>query len=221
MNCASCQTYIEDDSRFCKNCGEPVSPPASAPPPAASQPIAQPAAPSPAAALQPAAQQAPEPEREVWSGRPSARAQIGAWALWLLGTIAVLWASARWGDAAGNVRFTARILIFAGAVVVLVRQALVVYGVYYRLTTQRLFIHRGVISRVTDQVELMRVDDVRLRQRLIDRIMNTGDLDIISSDATDKDLTLRSIAAPAEVAEALRANVTRLRAKKTLFVENV
>lgn len=113
------------------------------------------------------------------------------------------------------------IFVIGAAVMILVRDALVVYGVAYQLTTQRLFIHRGVLARVTDQMELLRVDDVRIMQSVIDRIVNTGSLELFSSDESDDNVTLRSISAPMEVAEALRLHVRGARSKGTLAVERV
>jgi len=70
-------------------------------------------------------------------------------------------------------------------------------------------------------LELVRVEDVRLRQGVIDRLVNTGDIEIISSDETDNKLVLQSVCTPAEVAEHVRRNVRGARGKGTLFVENV
>jgi hypothetical protein len=70
-------------------------------------------------------------------------------------------------------------------------------------------------------LELVRVDDVRLRQGIIDRLVNTGDIEIIGSDATDEKLVLHSVFAPAEIAEHVRRYVRAVRGKGMLFVENV
>jgi hypothetical protein len=67
----------------------------------------------------------------------------------------------------------------------------------------------------------VRVDDVRVRQGIVDRLVNTGDVEIIGSDKTDDTVWLENVSAPSEVAESLRRNVRAARGKGTLFVENV
>jgi uncharacterized membrane protein YdbT with pleckstrin-like domain len=116
---------------------------------------------------------------------------------------------------------TVAVFIVGAAVAIFVREFLVVMGLRYRLTTQRLFVHRGILTRVTDQMELIRVDDVQLRQGVIDRIVDTGDVIVLGTDETDENVTLESIGRPAEVAEALRTHVRGVRSKDTLLVESI
>jgi membrane protein YdbS with pleckstrin-like domain len=220
MNCPSCTQAIDDDSQFCKHCGAaiesaPDSPLADAV--AAKTPAPRPAPPEKAGDVY----RDPKFEKQVWQGRPAWRSYWGTWVCWLLVSLICIIASHRWagGDSA---LFKAVLLLSAGAaVVIFVREALRVLGVRYRLTTQRLFVHRGILTRTTDQMELMRVDDVRLRQGIVDRIVNTGNVEVIGSDATDQDIVLESVSTPAEVAEALRLHVRGARAKGTLLVENI
>lgn len=237
MNCPKCHFTIESDSRFCKYCGaalaagnaaaaEPMTPPGKSP-------AAAPAAPSTGNdPLSAAAKDAkpgdlhrdPAMEKDVWEGRPSWRAYYGTWFLWLVVVIALLilvYRSTEPTQSKWDLRGVSWLVAAASAVALFVRQFLVIYGQHYRLTTQRLFMNRGILSRVTDQLELVRVEDVRLRQGIIDRVVNTGRVEIISSDQTDQDLTLESVADPAQVAEHVRRNVRGARGKGSLFVENV
>lgn len=233
MTCPRCKVTIEADSVFCRHCGTRVGPGAKSAPPqdgvwsnAAPRPgavqAAAPAASSPASPSAPVAapesltRQAPpgsetyrDPahEKEVWRGRPAWKASAGVWALWLVGAIALTVLVYRYVDQGSRLRDFAWGLIAAAAVVVFVRHALVVFSRQYRLTTQRLFIHRGILSRTTDQTELVRVEDVRLKQGLIDRILNTGNVEVIGSDRTDENIILESIDVPAEVAESIRRTV--------------
>ena len=55
-------------------------------------------------------------------------------------------------------------------------------GVHYRLTTQRLFIREGILTRTLSEVELVRVDDVTVRQGLIQRLFGVGDVLLASTD---------------------------------------
>jgi membrane protein YdbS with pleckstrin-like domain len=219
MNCPKCRAEIEADSKFCKKCGAPVESTAGAATAVAASPVDAPVSGGAARAADP--YRDPALEKQVWRGRPAWRAYLGTWGLWLAGCVILLTLVHKWTESGPTARTIAWVLILASAIVLLVRQALVIGGQQYRLTTQRLFLHHGILTRITDQMELVRVDDVRLRQGLIDRMVNTGDLEILSSDETDDKLILHSIFAPAEVAEHVRHSVRAVRGKGMLFVENV
>lgn len=222
MICAKCRAAIEDDSKFCKHCGAPNDSAVSPAIPSASSP-------PDAAGVMAAAgsQRAPDPyrdpalEKQVWQGRPAWRAYYGIWLIWFLGSLAGLYFAHKGTEKASIWRTVLWVLIGASAAALFVREALVIWGQRYRLTTQRLFLHRGILTQVTDQLELVRVEDVRLRQGIIDRLVNTGNIEIISSDQTDDRLVLQSVSTPAEVAEHVRRNVRAARGKGSLFVENV
>ena len=67
----------------------------------------------------------------------------------------------------------------------------------------------------------MRIDDIRLCQGVVDRIVNTGTIEIMGTDETDEDATLESIANPAKIAESLRLHIRGVRNTNTLRVENI
>lgn len=221
MTCPKCKADIESDSKFCKSCGAPLGDPvaanaATAPPATAdSNPLS--------AGVTRASDPYRDPalEKQIWEGRPAWRAYYGVWFLWLIGSIAGVVLAYKWTADGSMWRTVVLILIAASALTLLVREGLVIFSRRYRLTTQRLFLHRGILTQTTDQLELVRVEDVRLRQGVMDRIVNTGSIEIISSDETDNKLVLQSVSAPAEVAEHVRRNVRGARGKGALFVENV
>lgn len=211
MNCPQCRRSIEDDSRFCRHCGERFEPRRQGPREAV------------ASAARRAAGDGDDGERErnIWRGRPSWRAHCGHWiiaaGLWIVLVVLVY----RWTPPDSSLRTWVWAVVGATAVALLVRELLVVFGQRYRLTNIRLFVDRGILTRTTDQTELLRVDDVRIRQGLFDRLVNTGTVEVLGSDTTDEIIVLQSIDRPAEVAESLLRHVRAIRAKQTLFVEHV
>jgi len=215
MECPACHKTIAEDSKFCQHCGVTIGnkdAARTADSAAAGAPVA---AGVRGTALDPATE---KPLREF---RPAWRAFLGGWVIWAAATILLVWLWYKLGiedSVWWKVLFG---LILVGAAVVFVRQALAVLGTRYRLTTQRLFIERGMVSRMTDQTELLRVDDVRVRQGVIDRVLNIGSVEIISSDATSKDLIIRGIDQAGAVAEDIRINTRRARSQRTLYVDNV
>lgn len=238
MTCPKCHIVIDADSRFCKHCGNVLNAPPGSAPAAAMGPSA-PTAPKVVPAVAPATSandllsaaasgiksgdqhRDPAMEKDVWQGRPAWRAYYGTWVLWFLAGIVALVLGYKYFLPESVWRTVMWLVIAGAAVAIFVREALVIFGIHYRLTTQRLFVNKGILTRTTDQLELVRIEDVRLRQGVIDRIVGTGDVEIVSSDQTEAKLMLTSVAQPDEVAEHIRRNVRGARGKGSLFVENV
>jgi len=90
----------------------------------------------------------------------------------------------------------------------------------YRLTGQRLFISHGIISQTIDQLELIRVDDVRVRKSLLDRVFGLGTVEIRSTDTTHPGVQIQGVKDADSVAELVRTSMRTLRSR-SLFVENL
>src|ERR1700761_7816979 len=58
----------------------------------------------------------------------------------------------------------------------------------YILTTQRLIIDKGVLSKARDEIELYRIKDVEYRASLFERIWSVGNLIIRSSQVSEPDM---------------------------------
>ena len=58
-------------------------------------------------------------------------------------------------------------------------------GIHYKLTNQMFYHQRGVLTRVTDRIELIEIHDVTYEQGLFDRLVNVGRIKISSGDRTD------------------------------------
>ncbi len=169
--------------------------------------------------------ESPAPEQTLWSGRTHWKHYAGRLIVWAMGSIVLVVAS-RWVAGlsevwGGSVAFwcTAIPIILVGAylgVTIFWR----IIGRRYRLTDQRLFIERGVLTQTIDQTELIRVDDVRVRKTLLDRIFGLGDVEINSTDASDATILIAGIRDPDQLAEDVRSRMRALR-KKSLFIENL
>jgi membrane protein YdbS with pleckstrin-like domain len=219
MECHACRGTIEDDSRFCRHCG------ASTPRAGGTEPrsVAGNEIDTAGRALSHGKNASddfhPDAEQYILVFRPAWRAFLGGWLLWLLASVILAVIVAQWRIEGGWK--IVLLLSAAGALAVFTRQAVTIYGVRYRLTTQRLLVDRGIITRTTDQMELIRVDDVRTRQGVLDRLIDTGTVEIRSTDATDENAALAGVRDPAHVAEQIRKHTRIARGRKTLFVENV
>ena len=164
-------------------------------------------------------------ESEIWIGRTHWKHYTGRLSLWLSANVVLViliaWAASGFEWLTGGVAFwiTLVVALVSGALI-LGRVAVVILGTRYRLTSQRLFIQRGLISQTVDQTELIRVDDVRLHKTMIDRIFGLGSVQVLSTDTTDREIRIEGIADPETVAEAIRTNMRTLR-RKSLFIENL
>ncbi len=167
----------------------------------------------------------PDAETELWAGRTHWKHYMGRLVLWAAANIVVavgIWwlaSAVEWLDTGGAVWLIIGVMLVSGAVVI-GRVALIILSRRYRLTSQRLFIHRGLLSQTVDQTELIRVDDVRVHMSLFDRACGLGTVAILSTDATDREICIEGIRDVEQVAEAIRSHMRSMR-RKSLFVENL
>lgn len=204
MSCPRCKAELPEGSAFCNRCGAPVG------------------APSP---LAPPSSASAEPEQEVWRGRFSGKALGHWWALWLfwVGGLGYLWLAHVPSEYRGTAwaRYVLLGLSGAPAAALLWTLAVRKLSIRYRLTTHRLFRDVGILSRQADEVELIRVDDVSVRQNLIQRVFNVGVVTVVApTDQTEPRLELLGIENPIEVKEQIRTHVRRRR-DRSLHVESL
>lgn len=75
----------------------------------------------------------------------------------------------------------------------------------YKLTTERMLIEKqGIITKTRDEIELYKIKDIVVKQKLKDKMMNVGDIEIISSDESTPSINLKRIKDPLVVKEAIR-----------------
>lgn len=197
MNCPACQADIEANSVFCPKCGERLDGEdderigaritadgngeqgAETPSERFREQMSAPAA------------EDGDDDREVqlWEGGFSPKAMFTWWAGAGLLTLLLI---------VGLVLFLAWFWLFliAIAIVWLWPASLLAYrrmALKYRLTSQRFIHERGVLTRVTDRIEVIDIDDVSFKQTLIDRLVGVGSIKIESGDRSDPVLLLHGI----------------------------
>lgn len=74
----------------------------------------------------------------------------------------------------------------------------------YTLTNERIKIVHGFVSRDVENFELIRVQDIDLKQTVGERMLGIGDIAIRGQDASQPLITLRNISKPDVVYETLR-----------------
>lgn len=74
----------------------------------------------------------------------------------------------------------------------------------YMITSERIKIVKGLLSRGVENFELIRVQDIDLKQSLNERVLGIGDIVIRGQDPSNPEIILRNIPKPNEVYELLR-----------------
>ena len=74
----------------------------------------------------------------------------------------------------------------------------------YKLTNERLILTRGVLNKVTDELELYRVKDHRLENPLFLRFFGLGNIILITSDQLNREVRMIALKDSAKLKEALR-----------------
>jgi len=136
---------------------------------------------------------------------------------WLYGTLA------GWGTLLLVPIGIAAMLLWAStlALAVLVGAALVIVLVKwianlattYELTSDRLILHKGILAKSIDEIELYRIKDVRIDFTIVNQIAGIGTITITSSDETTRDapLAIRDVARAQARREKLRELVNAAR----------
>jgi len=218
MQCPSCQTEVVADAKFCHLCGTTLLPGESeiqsfVEPPTAAERFRQ-------AISARQENDHDDKEYDLWQGNYSNKAMYGAWILaglttlaifsvaiafhfswkgwaWTFGLIALMWLS-----------LYARLLY---------RQ----FSIHYQLTNQRLVHKQGLLSRTTDRIEVIDMDDVTYNQGPIQRILGIGTIRVTSSDRTHPVIILPGIEKVADVAGMMDDARRNERRRRGLHIESV
>lgn len=216
--CPDCQTTVPDDALFCPKCGAGLRPTS-----VKSSDRDNDDGDSAAATLRRTADRLSrpdDPEGELWQGGFSIKSMIGSWVSAGLFTILALIVAVAFS-------FTGVAVLAAfGAILAVWLWVVGVYfyrrfSVHYTLTSQR-FVHAsGLLTRRTDRIEVIDIDDVTFKQGLIERFLNVGTIELESSDRTDPTLVLRGIDDVARVAGLIDDARRAERRKRGLHIEEV
>ncbi len=75
---------------------------------------------------------------------------------------------------------------------------------HYQITTERVRIIRGLLGKDRDDIELIRIQDLDLKQSLTERALGVGDILIRSADPSMPKAVLNNVKQPEQVHEILR-----------------
>jgi uncharacterized membrane protein YdbT with pleckstrin-like domain len=149
-------------------------------------------------------------EKLLFKGHPSPFINFGAFLLY--GVLLI-------GGAVGAALVSAWLWVLAGvALVAMLIQWLVIRCRVYEVTTERLRLTTGILTRRTDEMELYRVQDVTLIEPLTARLLGLGTIRLATMDPSTPNLDLEYIRGARELREDLRKSIEVCRDRKRVRV---
>ena len=154
-----------------------------------------------------------EPEEELWTGDYSGKAMIGTWILIGLASIGLV-----------AVSVVAPLALIGIPVLWLIVGLVYAWrrmGVHYQLTSQR-FIHQlGILTRKTDRIEVIDLDDVSFTQGPVQCIFGVDKIVLTGSDRTHPTLAMIGIVDVKEVAGLIDDVRRQERRRRSLHIESI
>jgi len=159
-----------------------------------------------------------EPEETLWKGGYSPKAMLGTWIGVSIISIAIVVASVLYGIPTPPIAIGIIIAMWTLVCSVYAYRRL---AFHYELTTQR-FIHQvGVLSRRTDRIEVIDIDDISFNQGPVQRMLGVGTIDISGSDRSHPNLMMRGIADVKSVAGLIDDIRRKERKKRSLHIQSM
>jgi len=134
-------------------------------------------------------------EQVIFQGHPSWRAILGFYLKGIL-VAAIIGVIAKLAGASSATVFLIVLVVIGITVLVgFVKRA----ATTYTITSRRLNIKRGIISREIQETRLERVQNVNYRQSVYQRLMQIGDVDFDTAATDDYNFVFAGVADPANV----------------------
>jgi uncharacterized membrane protein YdbT with pleckstrin-like domain len=148
------------------------------------------------------------PEQRIWSGSPSQFKNVGSYfvaAVLMLGIVFGTMVVKFWPPGLG----------FVGVPILYIfLRRMAVRSQVFELTSERLLISRGVLSRTTNSLELYRVKDMRIVQPLALRMVGLENIVLITSDENSPHVVIDHIPSSLHLSDQIRTHVEACRVSK-------
>jgi uncharacterized membrane protein YdbT with pleckstrin-like domain len=159
-------------------------------------------------------------DETIWKGTSSQWKNCGPYfALAVSVPVSVL-AHWQFGAWAGQPIFFVYLPVLAAALWSLWRW-LVLKTTAYHLTTERLLTTTGILTKVTDTLELYRVRDMKTVQTLAQRMVGLQDICLCTADASTAEVRIDFVPVALNLSEQVRKAVETCRMKKNVRVMDV
>jgi uncharacterized membrane protein YdbT with pleckstrin-like domain len=134
-------------------------------------------------------------EQVIFQGHPSWRALLGFYLKGVLVAAIIGVLVKLLGGGSADVFLVVLVLIASTVLIGFVRRM----ATTYTITSRRLNIRRGMLSREIQETRLERVQNVNYRQTVYQRVMRVGDVDFDTAASDDYDFVFVGVADPGEV----------------------
>jgi uncharacterized membrane protein YdbT with pleckstrin-like domain len=206
MKCNACGVEITENAAFCPACGTKVGAAPTAPEAMAAE-----------AGLRSSSRR-DDPEEELWSGGYSGKAMFGSFVGAILGSIALVILSLITPPPGFLICLAVMTVLWGWVLGILLIRRL---NISYRLTSQRFFHQTGILTRTTNRIEVIEMDDVTYTQTFFERFFGVGTIKITSSDSTHPLLIMTGIADVQRVAEVIDKARRKEISRRGLRIESV
>lgn len=233
VSCPECGKQVSTAAVSCPHCGMVLTsgaPPSPSPAPATAAGVvfAPGAAPS-------------APEQALWEGRPSLalvfgkilRLIIGAIVAVAFGYLIIQFGLPALESMSVDIRamIEPKATIISWVLVALLFIAMLpsaaalfntiaqIKNTHYKVTTQRILVERGVLSKSLQEIDMRSVDDTEFRQSFLERIFGIGEVSIVSTDKVTPRVVLHGIRDPRATRELIRATAYQV-SQRQLFTRS-
>jgi uncharacterized membrane protein YdbT with pleckstrin-like domain len=134
-------------------------------------------------------------EEVIFQGHPSWRAILGFYLKGLLVAIVLGVIAKLIGQGSGTVFLIVLVVLALTVLIGFVKRV----ATTYTITTRRLNIKRGIVSREIQETRLERVQNVNYRQSVYQRLMQIGDVDFDTAATDDYNFVFAGVADPGDV----------------------
>jgi len=148
------------------------------------------------------------PEQRIWSGSPSQVKNAFPFALAALAAFAILFATLIYKFWLPGIAFIGIPIIYGFC------RWLAVNSQKFELTSERLLISTGVLTRTTESLELYRVKDMRLVQPFRLRLFGLENIQLMTSDETSPVVWIDHIPSSLRLSDQIRARIEACRVAK-------
>ncbi len=160
-----------------------------------------------------------EAERDLFVGHPALIYTVGQLTPFLI--VAAITAAVGYAMAKGYIEQNNQYILYLCLffVVACLVICLVYYmksrRIFYRITTQRIKLERGLLSKVQESLELFRIDHFELRKPLGSRLLGQASLHIFSTDAELENFSIYGVSQLEALADELRECQLRERTRRS------
>jgi membrane protein YdbS with pleckstrin-like domain len=164
-----------------------------------------------------------ETEKDLFSGHPAVIYNVGQFVPFLVlivvaigvGYSLVHYGANRGIDSTSSIAYTVLGCLVACSIVA-IHFYLQSRRIHYEITTQRIKLERGILSKVQENLELFRIDHFELRKTLGMRLLGQARLHLFSSDSELGNFSIYGVPNLEGIAETLRECQLRERARRGL-----